>query len=283
MPFFTDAEVRQRLKSVGQLASAPEQAELLRQRLTSTVLPKLESALQLSLPAQVSAFEGLKAAAKEEAKAAALQLSAKSASDPSALIGEKIDVYRDGKWRTYKGLRVDSEGAGIVCCAESGSNKAEEVLVLVGEGAEKWRKHDVPAPIWRYSWDGPVDAVLLEVCDLALKACEREHEYAKHGLPLQAAARSSSAIEGYASWQNERMEHPAMASFVYARVARAFEVVAGNAKWMKVSEVKKHLGMLVKRQQEAAKTKAAAATAGPSGAATSKVSPVTVEEAEEML
>ena len=26
MPFFTDAEVRQRLKSVGQLASAPEQA-----------------------------------------------------------------------------------------------------------------------------------------------------------------------------------------------------------------------------------------------------------------
>ena len=61
----------------------------------------------------------------------------------------------------------------------------------------------------------------------ALAACDRELEYGKHGLPHEAAARSSEALACLDSWRDERMEHPRVAWLV-ARLCALFYSLAGN-------------------------------------------------------
>ena len=55
---------------------------------------------------QAAAFESAKATAKAEAKAKADRLAARAPSEPACLVGEKLDVHREGKWRGMKVLRL---------------------------------------------------------------------------------------------------------------------------------------------------------------------------------
>ena len=260
LPFLNDSELRTRLVNIGKNAAAPEQAELLRGRVRTVLLPVLEAAIRESISKQARVHEAAKADAKRENKARAEQL---AASEPDALVGEKVDVFREGKWRTWKVASRAEDGVGTHVVVEvSGANKKEETLTMNGEGACKWRRHDEPLPTPKYSWDNAVDAALRAVSAAQMAACDREHEYGKYSLPVEAAGRSTAHLCTHESWTNDRFEHPEMLG-LYAAVTRAFTAAAGNAKWMKDKSVRDHAHKLLQAARDAAAAKGEAGAPPP--------------------
>ena len=86
----------------GKIGAAPEQAALLWCRIEVELLPGLEAAIRRSLRDQISAHKALLVEAKAAAKSRAAALAARAADEPAAMVNEKVEVWRGGKWRTLK-------------------------------------------------------------------------------------------------------------------------------------------------------------------------------------
>ena len=86
----------------GKIGAAPEQAALLWCRIEVELLPGLEAAIRRSLRDQIAAHKALLVEAKAAAKSRAAALAARAADEPAAMVNEKVEVWRGGKWRTLK-------------------------------------------------------------------------------------------------------------------------------------------------------------------------------------
>ena len=86
----------------GKVGAAPEQAALLWCRIEVELLPGLEAAIRRSLRDQIAAHKALLVEAKAAAKSRAAALAARAADEPAAMVNEKVEVWRGGKWRTLK-------------------------------------------------------------------------------------------------------------------------------------------------------------------------------------
>ena len=267
----------ERLVNIGKVSAAPEQAALLRHRLDTTLLPALERHVRASLSAQVAAFEGARLAARRENKARAEALQQRIVgSGPSALVGERIEVHVEGgkKKRLVQVVSYDegSERHTLqdVTGTSSKAAKDAEPLRLLGEGAEKWNRKDEPPPTPKYAWSAEASATLVEVCHAQLSACEREHEYAKHGLPAsaEAAGRSAAHLASHADkWGADRAEHPEFGATLSA-VVKVFQTITGNKAWMSERKVKAQFDLAqAQRKADKDKEREAAAAAAQAAAA----------------
>ena len=185
---------------------------------------------------------GLKTKAQAEALVGA------TAAQPSRLVGQRLDVFREGKWRAVKVLGYDDISGTHTLTDVHGAK--EEQLRLVGAGGERWRRRDEPLPQPRFVWDGPTTSALFEACTTQLAIVDKEHEYAKHALPPTAAGRSAESLATHDAWSaaDRRMEHPAFAALL-ARVVRGFP----SAKWMKEAKVRDHFVTVQAQRNAAAK------------------------------
>ena len=256
LPFFDNKDLRTRLINLGKAAAGPEQAALIRRSINRDLLPAVEVAIKESLLPQIAAIETAKATAKRESKQRADDLVVQASTDPTRLVGEKIDVTRDGKRRAVKVVRFDAD-VGLHATQEVQGGKEEVMMRLVGESHDRWRRREEAPPNPKFIWAAELNVALRKLCIAEKMACEREHDFAKHGLPKDAAGRSADCIESYndsnGGWAKERLDHPEFAATCH-RVARAFHAVAGNAKWMKGTKVREQF---VKLQAQEAESKIA--------------------------
>ena len=233
LPCFAENELRKRLTDLGKKAAAPEQLVLMRKRLLSTLVPCAASALTKGLEPQVAAYESLKATSKQEAKRRAEELTSLAAQRPEALVGEKIEICRAGKWRTAKVLSFEaSTGRHQVQDVQGAKADPPLDVSLAATGGEKWRRRDDPTPQPKFSWSAAMDRPFLEACQMQLAIGEREHEWFKHGLPIDLAGRSAACLASHSTWAADKTEHPE-----FVEMLTQLQKLFPNKSWMTVRAI----------------------------------------------
>lgn len=226
--------------------------------------------MQASLREQLGAYEALKAASRLEAKRKADALGATP--PPEALVGEKLEVQRAGKWKAAKVTRYDvPSGRHEVQDLQSGNAKgavSTELLSLLGAGAERWRRRDEHVPAPKFVWAAEVERALLEVTQLQLALADREHEWARHALPADLAGRSQAHIAAHSKWGSERAEHPELVG-ILERLQKVFPSKA----WMSVPKLKEHMLKLHATAKAMGVASAVAAAQHAAGAAAAPAAP----------
>ncbi|KAL1508305.1 hypothetical protein AB1Y20_004416 [Prymnesium parvum] len=250
--------LRNRLRGLGEKTALPEQVEELRRRLGARLRAFHEAVQPVLLPLRAE-YDDLRAAKRTAAKQRAAELLAALPSQPEALVGEKIEVRGEGKWRVVKVVRHVGPGAHFE--VQDGASAAPPTHALApahstdmhGANSEslllednKWRRRDEPPPQPKFHWTAGLDAMLLQMGEMQLTIGKKKQEYLKLELPRELAGRHASI---YTAASDEKTPHPPELDELFAEAQKAFP----SKVWMTAEKLRLRFFLLRKQKAEKAK------------------------------